>query len=195
MVTDVPPAPDANGTACGDEIAQRALRRALRDPRGLRPALRGPRGAVAEEAGDAGRVVLVPGGAGGLGAAITALLLQEGALPVVGYRSNRGRALVFQQKLQDLYGGPVTLVEGDVRDPAALAQYLATHDVTALIVELPREQTCSLRSIGPIVARERKVYFYRAYRQCDEVDEAETRYQDELWARDIRHLLGDPGRH
>ena len=52
-----------------------------------------------------GRVVLVPGGTGGLGAAITALLLQEGALPVVGYRSNRGRALAFQQKMQDLYGG------------------------------------------------------------------------------------------
>ena len=64
--------------------------------------------------GLAGRVVLVPGGAGGLGAAVTALLLQEGALPVVVYRSNRGRALVFQQKLQDLYGGLVTLVEADV---------------------------------------------------------------------------------
>ena len=32
----------------------------------------------------AGRVVLVPGGAGGLGAAITALLVQDGAIPVVG---------------------------------------------------------------------------------------------------------------
>src|SRR5712692_4446486 len=62
----------------------------------------------------AGRVVLLPGGAGGLGAAITALLLQDGALPVVAYRSARGRALAFQQKLQDLYGGPVTLVEADV---------------------------------------------------------------------------------
>jgi pteridine reductase len=71
-----------------------------------------------------GRVVLVPGGAGGLGAAITALLLQEGALPVVGYRSNRGRALVLQQKLQDLYGGLITLVEGDIGDPAARARYL-----------------------------------------------------------------------
>lgn len=65
----------------------------------------------------AGRVVLLPGGAGGLGAAVTAMLLQEGALPVVAYRSNRGRALAFQQKLQDLYGGPVTLVEADVADP------------------------------------------------------------------------------
>jgi len=65
----------------------------------------------------AGRVVLLPGGAGGLGAAITALLLQDGALPVVAYRSNRGRALAFQQKLQDLYGGPVTLVEADVSAP------------------------------------------------------------------------------
>jgi NAD(P)-dependent dehydrogenase (short-subunit alcohol dehydrogenase family) len=66
--------------------------------------------------GLAGRVVLVPGGAGGLGAAVSAMLLQEGALPVVVYRSNRGRALVFQQKLQDLYGGLVTLVEADVDD-------------------------------------------------------------------------------
>jgi len=65
----------------------------------------------------AGRVVLLPGGAGGLGAAITALLLQDGALPVVAYRSAKGRALAFQQKLQDLYGGPVTLVEADVSKP------------------------------------------------------------------------------
>lgn len=74
----------------------------------------------------AGRVVLVPGGAGGLGAAITALLVQEGALPVVGYRSNRGHALVFQQKLQDLYGGPVALVEGDVNEPEARRRYVET---------------------------------------------------------------------
>src|SRR3954463_16814768 len=71
-----------------------------------------------------GRVVLVPGGAGGLGSAITALLLQEGALPVVGYRSHRGRALAFQQKLQDLYGGPVALVEGDIGEAAMRDKYL-----------------------------------------------------------------------
>ena len=65
----------------------------------------------------AGRVVLVPGGAGGLGAAIVALLVQDGAIPVVAYRSNKGNALAFQQKLQDLYGGLVHLVEGDVGDP------------------------------------------------------------------------------
>lgn len=73
-----------------------------------------------------GKVVLVPGGAGGLGAAITALLLQEGALPVVGYRKNRGHALVFQQKLQDLYGGPIVLVEGDIADPEVRKAYLRT---------------------------------------------------------------------
>lgn len=77
----------------------------------------GPRGL-------AGRVVLLPGGLGGIGAAITALLLQEGALPVVGYRSNRGHALALQQKLQDLYGGPITLVEGDVADPEVRARYV-----------------------------------------------------------------------
>jgi pteridine reductase len=71
-----------------------------------------------------GRVVLVPGGTGGLGAAVAALLLQEGAMPVVGYRSNRGRALALQQKLQDLYGGLITLVEGDIHDPAIRQRYL-----------------------------------------------------------------------
>jgi 3-oxoacyl-[acyl-carrier protein] reductase len=71
-----------------------------------------------------GKVVLLPGGAGGLGAAITALLLQDGALPVVGYRSGKGRALAFQQKVQDLYGGPVSLVEGDVADPAVRERYV-----------------------------------------------------------------------
>jgi pteridine reductase len=74
----------------------------------------------------AGKVVLVPGGAGGLGAAITALLLQDGAMVVVGYRSNRGHALVFQQKMQDMYGGLVTLVEGDVTDADARRRYLET---------------------------------------------------------------------
>lgn len=74
--------------------------------------------------GLAGRVVLLPGGAGGLGAAITALLLHDGALPVVAYRANRGRALAFQQKLQDLYGGPVTLVEADVSTEQGRARCL-----------------------------------------------------------------------
>src|SRR5512141_2725012 len=72
----------------------------------------------------AGRVVLLPGGAGGLGAAITALLIQDGAIPVVGYRSNKGNALAFQQKLQDIYGGLVHLVDGDVEDAAARKRYL-----------------------------------------------------------------------
>ena len=75
--------------------------------------------------GLAGKVVLVPGGAGGLGAAVTAMLLQEGALPVVAYRSNRGHALAFQQKVQDQYGGPVTLVEADVDDEEGRKRALA----------------------------------------------------------------------
>ncbi len=70
--------------------------------------------------------MLVSGGTGGLGAAVTALLLQDGALPIVGYRSNRGRALAFQQRLQDLYGGPVQLVEGDIADPGVRRRYVET---------------------------------------------------------------------
>lgn len=72
----------------------------------------------------AGRVVLLPGGMGGLGAAVTALLLQDGALPVVVYRANRGRSLAFQQKMQDLYGGPVALVEADIEQEEGRARAL-----------------------------------------------------------------------
>ncbi len=72
----------------------------------------------------AGRVVLVPGGAGGLGAAIVALLVEDGAIPVVGYRSNKGNALAFQQRVQDLYGGLVHLVEGDVADADVRRRYV-----------------------------------------------------------------------
>lgn len=72
----------------------------------------------------AGRVVLVSGGAGGLGGAVTALLLEDGAVPVVGYRSNKGHALAFQQKLQDHYGGLIQLVEGDVALPEVRRRYL-----------------------------------------------------------------------
>jgi len=72
----------------------------------------------------AGRVVLISGGVGGLGAAITALLLQDGAMPVVGFRANRGRALAFQQKMQDQYGGLVTLVEGDVTEADVRRRYV-----------------------------------------------------------------------
>ena len=72
----------------------------------------------------AGRVVLLPGGMGGLGAAVTAVLLQDGALPVVAFRSNRGRSLAFQQKMQDLYGGPVAMVEADVETEEGRARAL-----------------------------------------------------------------------
>jgi NAD(P)-dependent dehydrogenase (short-subunit alcohol dehydrogenase family) len=42
----------------------------------------------------------------------------------VGYRANRGNALAFQQRVQDLYGGLVHLVEGDVADPEARRRYI-----------------------------------------------------------------------
>jgi NAD(P)-dependent dehydrogenase (short-subunit alcohol dehydrogenase family) len=71
-----------------------------------------------------GRVVLLPGGMGGIGAAVTALLLQEGALPVVAHRGNKGRALAFQQKMQDLHGGPVAMVEADIAEAAGRARCL-----------------------------------------------------------------------
>ncbi len=61
-----------------------------------------------------GKVILVPGGTGGLGACLVALLLSEGAVPVAGYRSNRTRAEFVKSSLESKFGGTVHLVEGDL---------------------------------------------------------------------------------
>ena len=71
----------------------------------------------------AGRVILIAGGTGGLGAATAALLITEGAYPILGYRDNKGRAELVRQRLQDTYAGPVGLVQGDIREPAGRRRY------------------------------------------------------------------------
>lgn len=66
----------------------------------------------------AGRAVLVVGGTGGLGVATAALLISEGAYPVLVFRENRARAELVQQKLQDAWGGPAGLLQADIREEA-----------------------------------------------------------------------------
>jgi 3-oxoacyl-[acyl-carrier protein] reductase len=72
----------------------------------------------------AGRVILMAGGTGGLGAATAALLITEGAYPILGYRDNKGRAELVQQRLQDQYAGPVGLIQGDISDVASRKRYV-----------------------------------------------------------------------
>lgn len=71
-----------------------------------------------------GRVILVAGGTGGLGAATAALLMVEGAHPILGFRENQDRAESVQQRLQERYGAPVGLVQGDIRDEAVRGRYV-----------------------------------------------------------------------
>ena len=80
------------------------------------------------------KVILVPGGTGGLGACLVALLLSEGAVPVAGYRSNRSRAEFVKSSLESKFGGTVHLVEGDLCDEMARRRYLEeTGNVTGSI--------------------------------------------------------------
>jgi len=72
----------------------------------------------------AGRVILLAGGTGGLGAATAALLLTEGAYPILGYRDNQGRAELVQKRLQDTYSGTVGLVQGDIREVTSRRRYV-----------------------------------------------------------------------
>lgn len=63
----------------------------------------------------AGQVIIAAGGAGGLGAATTALLVPEGAQVVVGYQSNRARAEKLAAAINTRGPGRAHLVEGDLR--------------------------------------------------------------------------------
>lgn len=72
----------------------------------------------------AGRVILLAGGTGGLGTATAALLITEGAYPILGYHTNRGRAELAQQRLQDTYSGPVGLIQSDLLDPAGRRRFV-----------------------------------------------------------------------
>lgn len=74
----------------------------------------------------AGRVILAAGGAGGLGAATVALLVEEGAQVVVGYHQNRARAERLAAALNGRGEGRVVCVGGDLRQPQARTRLLET---------------------------------------------------------------------
>ena len=72
----------------------------------------------------AGRTVAVAGGTGGLGSALVALLANEGARLIVGYRSHRERAEWLARAMQEQFGAQLTFVKGDISDPAVRQKFL-----------------------------------------------------------------------
>ena len=77
----------------------------------------------------AGRTILVAGGTGGLGSATVALLAQEGASLVVGYRGHQERAEALQAFLTNRYGKKsFSLVKGDITAPQVRSNYVGTAD-------------------------------------------------------------------
>ena len=73
----------------------------------------------------AGKTVIVAGGTGGLGSALVALLVREGAKLVVGYRWNRERADALRGAIQEQFGAAIELVAGDIADPKVIESYAA----------------------------------------------------------------------
>jgi len=73
----------------------------------------------------AGKAILLAGATGGLGSATAALLAREGARLVLGFRSNRERAETLAAFLEKLGAAAVSLVAGDLSDPAGREAYLA----------------------------------------------------------------------
>jgi NAD(P)-dependent dehydrogenase (short-subunit alcohol dehydrogenase family) len=71
-----------------------------------------------------GRTVLIVGGYGGPGAATVALLAQEGAHLVVGYRANRERAEALRATIESSLGCTVSLIAGDISSAAVREAFL-----------------------------------------------------------------------
>jgi NAD(P)-dependent dehydrogenase (short-subunit alcohol dehydrogenase family) len=71
------------------------------------------------------KTVVVAGGSGGVGAATVALLAAEGASLVVGYRAHRARAENLQSAMREQFQCEISLVPGDLADPAVPAAYQA----------------------------------------------------------------------
>ena len=83
----------------------------------------------------AGKCVVVAGGTGGLGAATVALLANEGAHVIVGYRSDRERAARLSRAIETHYGVKIALVEGDICNADARRQYVdSAHRLKAPLV-------------------------------------------------------------
>jgi len=78
-----------------------------------------------------GKTVVVAGGAGGLGAATTALLAKEGAHVIVGYRKNRQRAANLASAIEEQYGAKLTPIEGDIAVAEVRHKYLEACESTA----------------------------------------------------------------
>jgi NAD(P)-dependent dehydrogenase (short-subunit alcohol dehydrogenase family) len=72
----------------------------------------------------AGRVFILAGGTGGLGAATTMLVAQEGAKLVVGFRSNRHRAEALRAAVAAQTGETISLVEGELILPEVRRAFL-----------------------------------------------------------------------
>jgi pteridine reductase len=61
-----------------------------------------------------GKSVILAGGSGGLGAAVGDALARQGAVPVIGCRTNRDRADALARRLSETYSVRVPVVAGDV---------------------------------------------------------------------------------
>ena len=61
-----------------------------------------------------GKSVILAGGSGGLGTAVAEALAERGAIPVIGCKGNRERAVMLAQSLLDRYGVVAPVVVGDI---------------------------------------------------------------------------------
>src|SRR3954470_13942220 len=126
------------------------------------------------------KAVILAGGAGGLGAAVAASLLEQGATPVIGYLRDRQRADALAAELFKQYSVRVPFVAGDILDPAVRKQLIEQ-----------AEHAGELYGLVPLVGNPARVPIETATEQ-DLLDSLKTYFIGPvLLARDFAAAVGD----
>jgi 3-oxoacyl-[acyl-carrier protein] reductase len=126
-----------------------------------------------------GKTVILAGGSGGLGAAVSNELAARGAIPVIGCKSNRGRAEALAASLFDKYGIRPAVVVGDILESSVR---------TELIIEAQRAGT--LYGMVPLVGQPARVPIETATQEDLIYSTRENFIGPAMLARDFAARLG-----
>ena len=127
-----------------------------------------------------GKSIILAGGSGGLGACLAERVVEHGANPIIGCRTNRDRADLLANTLLRKYGVQVPVVVGDVLDSAVRKQ---------LIEEAKRVGT--LYGLVPLLGSPARIPIEQAT-EHDFTDSMRVNYLGPvLLARDFAAAAGD----
>jgi NAD(P)-dependent dehydrogenase (short-subunit alcohol dehydrogenase family) len=72
-----------------------------------------------------GKTIVLAGGSGGLGSALAETIASKGGIPIIGCLQHRERAEALSRRINEKYGVPAPVVEGNILDSTTRSELLA----------------------------------------------------------------------